>query len=64
MGGELGLTRVVGREGPGQRHDSVAYLQGEVRRGSADHLGKLGLGRHRIRVLSDAHAADVATGAP
>lgn len=64
MGGELGLTRVVGREGLGQGHHPIAYLEGEVRRRSADHLGELGLGRHWVRVLSDAHAADFATGDP
>jgi hypothetical protein len=35
-----------------------------VRRGRAHHLLQLGLGRDRIDVLADAHAADVATGRP
>lgn len=51
MRGELGLTRVVGRQRRRVLGDAVAHLEGEVRRRRTDQLREDVLGRDVVDVL-------------
>lgn len=64
MCSEFVLTRMIMRQGSGQRGDPIGYLQGKVRRRRTDHLRKLCFVRNRVVVLEDRHDRDLATGVP
>ena len=61
MPGEFCLPRVIERQRVRERRHPVANLQGEMRRGRANHLRKLGRVRNRIDVFAAGPDRDRAT---